>query len=156
MRLWSASMKRSIDPADVFATGSFDGARLWWNLSPAELYEAALTRREGQLTRDGALSCTTGTHTGRSPRDKFIVRDATTEPHVHWGDVNQPMKASDFEALESDMAAYLRNRDLYVQDLAGGADPEFQLSVRVITEHAWQSLFARNLLRRVSFDSVAG
>jgi phosphoenolpyruvate carboxykinase (ATP) len=149
-------MKRSIDHADAFATGSFDGARLWWNLSPAELYEAALTRREGQLTRDGALSCTTGTHTGRSPRDKFIVRDATTEPHVHWGDVNRPMNESDFEALESDMTDYLRHRDLYVQDLSGGADPEFQLPVRVITEHAWHSLFARNLLRRGAFDSAHG
>ena len=73
-------MKRSIEPIDAFAGGAFDGARLWWNLSPAELYEAALARREGQLTRDGAISCTTGVHTGRSPKDKFIVRDATTDP----------------------------------------------------------------------------
>src|SRR5262245_51876937 len=135
-------MKRSVDHADAFAAGDFDGARLWWNLSPAELYEAALGRREGQLTRDGALSCTTGQHTGRSPRDKFIVRDATTEPHVHWGDVNRPMTEAHYDALESDMAAHLRQKDLFVQDLAGGADPGFQLPVRVITEHAWHSLFA--------------
>jgi phosphoenolpyruvate carboxykinase (ATP) len=149
-------VKRSIDPIDAFAGGSFDGARLWWNLSAAELYEAALLRREGRLTRDGALSCTTGTHTGRSPKDKFIVQDATTDPHVHWGEVNRPMTPSAFEALDEDIAEYLRNRDVYIQDLAGGADPDFQLPVRVITEQAWHSLFAMNLLRRGGFDAATG
>jgi phosphoenolpyruvate carboxykinase (ATP) len=149
-------VKRSIDPVDAVAGGSFDGARLWWNLSPAELYEAALTRREGQLTRDGAIACTTGAHTGRSPRDKFIVRDATTDAHVHWGDVNCAMTASAFEALDADIADYLHNRDVYVQDLAAGADPAYQLPVRVITEQAWHSLFASNLLRRGAFDAATG
>jgi len=149
-------VKRSIDPVDAFAGGAFDGARLWWNLSPAELYEAALERGEGQLTRDGAISCTTGAHTGRSPKDKFIVRDAATDAHVHWGDVNRAMTADAFEALDADIADYLRNRDVYVQDLIGGADPAFQLPVRVITELAWHSLFATNLLRRGAFDPATG
>src|SRR5262249_11295282 len=97
-----------------------DGVRLWSNLSPAELCEAALTRREGQLTRDGAISCTTGVHTGRSPKDKFIVRDHTTDAHVHWGEVNRPMTPEAFDALDADFADYLRHREAYVQDLAGG------------------------------------
>src|SRR4029078_10870735 len=120
------------------------------------MYEAALARGEGQLTRDGAISCTTGAHTGRSPRDKFIVRDATTDAHVDWGDVNRAMSASAFEALDADIADYLRNRDVYVQDLAGGSDPAFQLPVRVITELAWHSVFAATLLRRGAFDAAAG
>ena len=149
-------MKRSIDPADAFATDAFDGARVWWNLSRAELYEAALTRREARLTRDGALACTTGAHTGRSPRDKFIVRDPGTDAHVHWNELNQPMSVEQFELIESDLGLHLRGRDVYAQDLAAGADPEFRLPVRVVTEHAWQSLFARNLLRRGAFNPTRG
>src|SRR5207247_8826884 len=95
-------------------------------------------------------------HTGRSPRDKFIVRDTGTDAHVNWGELNRPMAAAQFEAIESDLALHLRGRDVYAQDLAAGADPEFQLPVRVVTELAWHSLFARNLLRRGAFSPAHG
>ncbi len=112
----------------------------------AHLCELALARQEGQLSADGALVCLTGPHTGRSPRDKFIVREPSSDAHLWWGSVNRPLEESHFAALEHDVTDYLRGRDLFVQDLAGGADPGFRLPVRVVTELAWHSLFARNLL----------
>ena len=130
-------------------TGRLEGfasGRVHRNLSTAHLCELALARQEGQLSADGALVCLTGPHTGRSPRDKFIVREPSSDAHLWWGSVNRPLEESHFAALEHDVTDYLRGRDLFVQDLAGGADPGFRLPVRVVTELAWHSLFARNLL----------
>ena len=117
-----------------------------WNLGTARLYEEALSRREGRLASGGALACTTGVHTGRSPRDKFIVREATSEDQIWWGPVNQPLEEDQFERVSRDMAVYLSGRELFLQDCFAGHDPEYRLPVRVITERAWHSLFARNLL----------
>jgi phosphoenolpyruvate carboxykinase (ATP) len=119
---------------------------IYSNLSVPQLYEEALARREGRLAAGGALACTTGAHTGRSPQDKFLVREPSTEREVWWGAVNRPLDEVHFDAIARDMAAYLEGRDVFVQDCFGGADPEYRLPVRVITERAWHSLFARNLL----------
>jgi phosphoenolpyruvate carboxykinase (ATP) len=124
----------------------FEPARLLRNLSRAQLYEEVLGRREGRLAESGALVCATAPHTGRSPLDKFIVCEPSTEPQIWWGSVNRPMSDAAFRHLEGDLAAYLRGRDLFVQDRAAGADPRFSLPVRVVTERAWHSLFARNML----------
>ena len=149
-------MKRSIDRADGLAGDGIPAVRAWWNLSVAQLCEESLRRHEGILSADGALVCATGAHTGRSPGDKFIVREAASEAHVCWGAVNQPMDEAQYGRLEADMAAYLRGREVYVQDLAGGADPAYRVPVRVITERAWQSLFARNLLLSRKPDAATG
>jgi len=122
-------------------------AGLYWNYGAPELYEQALRRGEGLLTADGALSVETGVHTGRSPQDKFIVRDALTENSVWW-DNNKPLSQAHFDTLYADMVAHAANRELFAQDLYGGADPAERVNVRVFTEKAWHSLFIRNLLIR--------
>lgn len=119
--------------------------RLQLNLVPAKLVENALRAGEGVLDASGALVVDTGKFTGRSPKDKFIVRNAATETKVDWGKTNQPMDAAAFERLRADMEEHLEGRQLYVQDVNAGADPNHRVRVRVVTEYAWHSLFARNL-----------
>jgi len=116
-----------------------------WNLSTAALYEQAVQRREAMIAAEGPLACRTGQHTGRSPNDKFIVRDPSSEHHIAWGKVNRPMEATEFDLLHRELLGSLKGKELFVQDCFAGADPKFRLPVRVITEFAWHSLFARNL-----------
>ena len=116
-----------------------------WNLRTAALYEHAIELREGMLTRDGAMVVTTGEHTGRSPRDKFVVEDPSTKDKIAWGDVNRPMSEETFDNLLKRVRAHYQAQNLYVQDLYAGADPAYRLKVRVVTEHAWHALFARNM-----------
>ncbi len=117
----------------------------YWNLSTPALYERALRRREGTLAHGGALVTRTGHHTGRSPNDKFVVEEASTRDEISWGAVNRPMSEEKFQGLHQRMLAYLQGRDLFVQDCFAGADPEYRIPIRVITETAWHSLFARNM-----------
>jgi phosphoenolpyruvate carboxykinase (ATP) len=119
-----------------------------WNLPAASLYEEAVRRSEGLIARSGPLVVRTGQYTGRSPKDKFVVREPASEDRVWWGTVNQPFAADKFRALHERMVAYIQNSDVFVQDLFVGADPAHRLSVRVITESAWANLFARNLFIR--------
>ena len=116
-----------------------------FNLSAASLYEHAIRRQEGQIAEDGPLLCRTGAHTGRSPNDKFVVKEASTEAQVWWGKVNKPLEAAHFDVLRKDIVAHLKSQELFVQDLYAGADPEYRLPVRLIHELAWQNLFVRNL-----------
>src|SRR5690606_13813312 len=118
--------------------------------------EESMRRSEAHLTADGALVAYTGQHTGRSPKDKFIVRDDATEPHVWW-DNNKAMTPAQFDALLADFQAHVAGMDPYVQDLqGGGADPDNVLPVRVVTEYAWHSLFIRNLLIRPERAALGG
>ncbi len=119
-----------------------------WNLPAAALYEEAIRRREGELAHTGPLVVRTGQYTGRSPKDKFVVREPSSHDQVWWGAVNQPFAEDKFDALHRRMLTYIENKDVFVQDLFAGADPEYRLSVRVITESAWANLFARNLFIR--------
>ena len=116
-----------------------------WNLSPAALYEEAIRREEGLLAANGPLACRTGQHTGRSPNDKFVVREPSSEAQIAWGHVNRPMAPSQFDALHHEMISSLKGKELYVLDCFAGADPQYRLPVRVINEYAWHNLFARNL-----------
>ncbi|MGC4080583.1 MAG: phosphoenolpyruvate carboxykinase (ATP) [Vicinamibacterales bacterium] len=129
-------------------------AQVHWNLSDAVLYEQAIRRQEGLLAAEGPLVCRTGHHTGRSPNDKFIVREPSSEQHVAWGGPNRPMSEEQFDRLHADMLASLRGAELFVQDVYAGADARYRLPVRVVTEYAWHSLFARNLfiVRRAPMD----
>ncbi len=120
-------------------------AHLWENLSASELIEHALRRGEGVLGADGQLIVDTRPHTGRSPKDKFFVREPGSESHIDWGDVNQPIDEARFDALYERVEAYLATRDVYQVDTYVGADERFRLPVRIYTELAWQSLFARHL-----------
>ena len=119
----------------------------FFNLSESELYEAAIRNDEAVITADGALRALTGQHTGRSAKDKFVVRNLVTENQIWW-DNNKPMSPDHFAVLHADMLAHANGMSLYVQDLIGGADHDNALPTRVITELAWHSLFIRNLLIR--------
>ena len=127
------------------AHGLENPGRVHWNLSMTQLVEAAVIRQEGVLTAGGPLVCQTVPHTGRSPRDRFIVREPSSAEHVWWGDINRAMTEDHFDALHRAMAAYLADRDLFVRDCYAGADPTYRSSVRVITETAWHNLFAHHM-----------
>jgi phosphoenolpyruvate carboxykinase (ATP) len=127
------------------ALGIVRSGRVHWNLSPAVLYEIAVGRREAILASDGPLVARTGQHTGRSPQDKFTVKEPSTEKNVHWGSINCPIDETHFDALHRDMMTYLQDKELYVLDAWGGADPAYRLPVRIVTEFAWHNLFARNM-----------
>jgi phosphoenolpyruvate carboxykinase (ATP) len=121
---------------------------VFWNLLPAELVEHAVRRGEGILVEGGPFNAVTSPHTGRSPNDKFVVRDENTEADVWWGKVNQPITPEHYAALREDVLAHLEGQDLYVRDMWAGADPEYRLAVRAITPNAWHNLFAHNMFRR--------
>jgi phosphoenolpyruvate carboxykinase (ATP) len=119
--------------------------RVHWNLSAAALYEEAVRRQEGVIAAEGPLACRTGLHTGRSPNDKFVVRDGPSAAHIAWGKVNRPMDPAQFDLLHRDFLAALAGKELFVQDCYAGADPVYKLPIRIVTELAWHSLFSRNL-----------
>jgi phosphoenolpyruvate carboxykinase (ATP) len=125
------------------------------NLPVAELYENAVRDGEGILAADGPLVVGTGAHTGRSPKDKFVVREPSTEASVWWGDVNHPISEEHYDRLRARLVDYLSQRDLYAQDLFIGAHPDHRRSLRVYTETAWASVFARNLFRRPAAAELA-
>jgi phosphoenolpyruvate carboxykinase (ATP) len=128
-------------------------AKLHENLSVPELVEHAIKNGEGVLGRDGQLIVDTRPHTGRSPKDKFFVREPSSENYIDWGDTNQAIDAATFDALWERVAAYLSEREAYSLDCYVGADEHFRVPVRVYTEFAWQSLFAHHLfIRPEGFD----
>ncbi|MCA9971688.1 MAG: phosphoenolpyruvate carboxykinase (ATP) [Anaerolineales bacterium] len=124
---------------------------VYWNLTTPMLYEQAVRRREGTIAHLGPLIVSTGDHTGRSPNDKFIVKEPTSENDIWWGKVNRPFKQENFDYLHRKMMAYIQNRDVFVFDGYVGADERYRMPVRIITEYAWHSLFARNMFIR-EFD----
>jgi phosphoenolpyruvate carboxykinase (ATP) len=138
-------------PGNVYSSyglenhGLQDLNAVYWNLSTSSLYEEALRRREARVAHLGPLVVRTGQHTGRSPNDKFIVEDPTSKDKIWWGKVNRPLSAEKFDVLHARMMAYLQGKDLFVQDCYAGADKDYRLPVRIVTEYAWHSLFARNM-----------
>jgi phosphoenolpyruvate carboxykinase (ATP) len=128
----------------------------FWNLAPAELVEHAVRRGEGQLVEGGPFNAVTAPHTGRSPNDRFVVREPESEDRVWWGAVNVPFEAERYEALRAEVVEYLGERDLFVRDMWAGADPEYRMAVRVITPSAWHNLFAYNMFRRPESGEVEG
>ncbi|RMH60313.1 MAG: phosphoenolpyruvate carboxykinase [Calditrichaeota bacterium] len=145
-------MSKNIEPRtdhEIPSLGLFNLNNVYWNLTPAELYEEALFNGEGIISRNGPLVVSTGKYTGRSPKDKFVVRDATTEKTVDWGEVNQPVSPEVFDRMLCKAQAYLQNREVYALDAYAGTDPTYRMPVRIITEYAWHNLFARNMFVRV-------
>ncbi len=114
-----------------------------WNLAAPPLYEHTVRRREGMIAEGGPLLVVTVPHTGRSPQDKFVVRESSSERYIWWGRHNKPIAPESFDRLHQRMLQYLRGKELFVQDLFVGADPLYRRHVRVITEYAWHSLFSR-------------
>lgn len=140
---WVAN--KSTSAPNLEAHGIHDSGNIHWNLSTPALYEEAIKRGEASIAHLGPLIVETGKYTGRSPKDKFIVQVAGYDQFVNWGKVNQPMSEERFRLLHQRVRAYLQGRELYVQDCYVGADAEFKLPIRIITEQAWHSLFARNM-----------
>ncbi len=127
---------------------------VYWNLSAAELYEIAICAGEGRLAASGAIVCDTGKHTGRAPKDKFIVRESSTEADIGWGKVNKGMSEAQFDGLHRRVIDHYRGRKLFVRDMAAGADEQTQIPIRVVTETAWHNLFAAQLFIRLPFGST--
>ena len=125
-----------------------------WNLSAPKLYEHALQQHEAHIAEHGPLVADTGVHTGRSPKDKFVVRDANSGPVVWW-DNNAAMSVEHFDTLLADFLAHAEGKTLFAQDLFAGADSAFRVRARIFTEYAWHSLFIRNLLIRPPVEDLS-
>ncbi len=145
-----------VNPANRLDDQGVSGlGTVYYNLTEPALIEEAVIRGEGRLGQGGALLVSTGAYTGRSPKDKHVVRDAETEGTIWWEN-NRPMSPEGFDALHADMLAHMAGRDMFVQDLYGGADPAHRINVRMVTELAWHGLFIRHMLRRPARDELDG
>lgn len=125
-----------------------------WNLDAAGLYEHAIRRQEGKIAKGGAFVALTGEHTGRAPKDRFIVEEDASKADIDWGAINQPVSADTFDRMYEKVRAYLQGTEVFVQDCYAGADTKFRLPVRVITENAWHNLFARNMFIQPAKDEL--
>lgn len=119
---------------------------VYWNLSTPALYEEIIFRSEGSIVNQGPVLVNTGKHSARAANDKFVVREDTTVDDIWWGDYNRPISPEKFNTILTRAQSYVQGEDLFIQDCYAGNDPNYRLPVRIITEHAWQSLFARNML----------
>ena len=119
--------------------------RVYWNLPESALYEEIVFRNEGRIAYQGPVIVNTGKHTARAAADKYVVKEDTTENKIWWGEYNRPFSLEKFNALLGRIHAYCQDEELFVQDCHAGASPEHQMPVRIITEKAWHSLFARNM-----------
>jgi phosphoenolpyruvate carboxykinase (ATP) len=138
------------DEAGLLSLGLGEINNAFWNLTPAELTEETIVSGMGTLSDTGALCVDTGEFTGRSPKDRFVVKDAKTEQTVWWGDVNIPFSPENFERLYARMRAYLAGRDVYVRDAYACAHPEYRMNLRVVTEFPWSNMFANNMFLRLT------
>jgi phosphoenolpyruvate carboxykinase (ATP) len=129
-------------------------SKIFRNLTPEELVESAVNRKEGVVNSTGSLSVNTGKYTGRSPDDRFIVQDDITNNTIDWGKINHPFPSDKFEKILEKMKNFVNNKELFVFDGFVGADKETRLPIRVINDHAWQSLFARQLFIRPSKEEL--
>ncbi|MGI9543861.1 MAG: phosphoenolpyruvate carboxykinase (ATP), partial [Cyclobacteriaceae bacterium] len=128
--------------------GIEEAGKVFWNLTPAELVEHAVNNKEGYLSDTGALMCNTGAFTGRSPKDRFIVKDELTSDSVWWGDINIPFASEKFDLLYDKVVASLKGKTLYVRDAYAGADKTYRLRLRVVNTQAWHNLFCYNMFIR--------
>ena len=135
--------------------GIHTAGQMHWNPTTSVLYTHALARRDGQLAEGGPLVVDTGLHTGRSPKDKFVVREPGSERRIWWGDVNQEIDEEGYERLRDKLVAHLDEHDLYVVDAFAGADPAYRLPLRVITDSPWHALFAKTLFIDPSAEELA-
>ena len=132
------------------------GGAVHWNLRTAALYEAAVRRGEGKVAAGGPFAAVTSPHTGRSPNDKYVVREPEADGHVWWGKVNQPLEPARYAALKQSVLRHLAGRELFVRDVFAGADPAHRLGVRFVSENAWHALFAYNMFLRPSAGELEG
>jgi phosphoenolpyruvate carboxykinase (ATP) len=151
----TAAVRASASATSRASAGHPFGRTVRANLSVAELYEDAIRAGEGVVAAEGPLVVRTGKHTGRSPQDKFIVREPWSDDKIWWGEVNRPISEEHYDRLRARLVAYAAERPLYAQDMFIGAAPAHRRSLRVYTESAWASIFARNLFRRPAAEDLA-
>jgi phosphoenolpyruvate carboxykinase (ATP) len=144
MKVTNAGRSESLSTIGLHNVG-----QVYWNPTTAQLYEEVVQRREGHVAHLGPIVVRTGSHTGRSPRDKFIVKDPASSDRVWWSKDNPPFEPRHFDSLHRRLCAYLQGRDIFVQDCHAGADPQYRVPVRVVTEDAWHSVFSRNMFRQI-------
>src|SRR5882672_7192115 len=128
--------------------------KVHWNLSPDDLVHHALQLGQAKITSSGALAVDTGEFTGRSPKDKFTVKDDLTENTVHWNNFNLPFHPAGFDTLFKKMTSYLNGKEFYVRDAYACADPRYRMNLRVITEYPWSNLFVYNMFLRPTTDEL--
>lgn len=148
----SPASRQASETASAFGLNNYGLCnlhRVYWNLPTATLYEESVFRGEGQITHLGPFVVRTGKHTARSASDKFIVQEQTTSDKIWWGEYNRPYTAEKFSVLLARMQGYLQGRDVFVQDCYAGADPDHRMPIRIITEKAWHSLFARTMFTKL-------
>jgi phosphoenolpyruvate carboxykinase (ATP) len=119
--------------------------KVYWNLPTEALYEESIFRGEAKISHLGPIIVNTGKHTARAANDKYVVNEPSTNNNIWWGEYNRPFSTEKFDELYSRLQGFLQGRDVFVQDCYGGADPDYKLPIRIITEYAWHSLFARNM-----------
>ncbi|MCB0042719.1 MAG: phosphoenolpyruvate carboxykinase (ATP), partial [Caldilinea sp.] len=136
---------RPHSPVGLETHGISNVKTAYWNLSTPALYEEAIKRNEGIISHLGPLVVRTGQFTGRSPNDKFVVKEPTSDEFIWWGKVNKPFKLDRFDELHRRLTSYLQGKDVFIQDCWAGADPKYRMPVRIITQYAWHSLFVRNM-----------
>jgi phosphoenolpyruvate carboxykinase (ATP) len=144
----SPAQKQALLSAPVYGLdnhGLRNLKRVYWNLPAAALYEEAVFRGEGWIAEEGPFIVHTGKHTARAAADKFVVREASSEEWIWWGSYNRPFAPDAFNMLLARVLGYLQGRDVFVQDCFAGSDPDYRMPVRIITEQAWHSLFARTM-----------
>ncbi|MCZ8133925.1 MAG: phosphoenolpyruvate carboxykinase (ATP), partial [Algoriphagus sp.] len=134
--------------SDLSFLNSQSERKVFFNLPPAMLIEHALARKEGFLTSTGALMADTGKFTGRSPKDRYIVKDDLTGTSIWWGEINIPLSEEQFDNLYLKMIRHLETKDLYVRDVFAGADEDYRLNIKVINTLAWHNLFCANMFLR--------
>lgn len=143
-----------VNPAQTLEAAGITGVKtVHYNLLEPALVQHAVERGEGEIGNGGAFLVSTGTHTGRSPKDKFVVDEPSVKDTIWWEN-NPPMEVQAFDKLHKDMLAHMQGGECFVQDLFGGADPDYRLNVRMITEMAWHNLFIRHLLRRPEIEEL--
>src|SRR6266849_4288840 len=152
--LWSIAATRGQPNR---AMGISTAQHVYRNLTPSQLYEHALRRREGIVTSGGRgpFCAVTSPHTGRSPNDKFLVQEPVSTRQIWWGKVNQPMAPEKFERLKADVETHLSGQELFVRDVYAGADPAFRVPIRFVTPNAWHALFVYNMFLRPADGELA-
>lgn len=146
---------RRITEKELFERhGIKNPGKVYYNLPVPELYEEAVRREEGMIAEGGTLVAYTGAHTGRSPQDRFIVREPGSEEGILWGAVNKPISREHFNSLYEKITSYFEGRDVFVRDLYVCADPDYRMPVRVINEYAWHNLFVNNLFIRPAREEL--
>jgi len=142
------------NPSANLANYGIENAKEHWNLSSEELEKITVSKGLGELTSFGAVNVDTGEFRGRSPKDRFIVKDAITENSVWWGNINIPFDSDKFDKLYDKVTSYLSEKELYVRDAIACADPRYSMNIRAITELPWSSLFVHNMFMRPTEDQI--